>query len=87
MSLTERLVVKGTRQDMDYEEKLVYNAPAIAWNAATTFWATSVAKKVVDNVLRMMTALLIVPQPAIPQDPVANPPSTLLKVYNALVIK
>ena len=31
-SLTERLVGDGTRQDMEYEEELVHNALAIAWD-------------------------------------------------------
>ena len=59
MSLTERLVGKGNRQDMEYEEELVHNAPAIAQNAIVL-----VAKKVEDNVLRMITALVSCHQPA-----------------------
>ena len=82
MSLTKRLAGKGTRQDMEYEEELVHNAPAIAQNAII-----SVAKKVEDNVLHMMTAPVIAPQPAIPQDIAANLPCALLKTPNALVIK
>ena len=45
------------------------------------------AKKVEDNILHMVTATVIVPQPTAPQDPAANPPHTLLKAPNALVIK
>ena len=55
-SLTERQAGKGTRQDMEYEEESVHNTPAIAWNAII-----SVAKKVEDNILHMMTALVAVP--------------------------
>ena len=53
--LTERLAGKGTRKDMEYEGSL-YNAPAIVWHAFI-----SVAKKVEDNVLHMMTVPVIVP--------------------------
>ena len=42
---------------MEYEEELVHNAPTIAWNAILL-----VARKVEDNVLCMMTALVTVPQ-------------------------
>ena len=82
MSLTERLAGEGTRQDMEYEEELVHNALAIAWNTII-----SAAMKVEDNVLHVMTAPVIAPQPTVPQDAMANPPHALLKVPNALVIK
>ena len=81
-SLTERLAGKDTRQDMEYEEKLVHNVLAIAWNAIIL-----VAKKVDDNVLHMMTAPVIVPQPAILQNPAANLLCALVKAPNALIIK
>ena len=61
MSLTERLAGKGTRQDMEYGEDSVHNVPAIAQNAIV-----SVAKKVWDNILCMMTALVTMPQPTAP---------------------
>ena len=61
MSLPKRLAGKGTRQDIEYEEELVHNAPAIASNAVI-----SVAKKVEDNVLQMMTALVAALQPTMP---------------------
>ena len=61
MNLTERLEGKGTRQDMEYEEESVHNARAIAQNAGI-----SVAKKVEDNVLCVMTALVTMLQPTIP---------------------
>ena len=82
ISLTKRLVGKGTRQDMEYEEELVHNALAIAQNAIVL-----VAKKVEDNILHVITAPVAALQPAAPQDPVANPPCALLKAPNALVIK
>ena len=82
MSLTDRLVGKGTRQDMEYEEELVHNALAIAQNAII-----SVAKKVEDNIVHIMTAPIIALQPTILQNPVANPLCTLLKAPNTLVIK
>ena len=82
MSLIKRLVGKGTRQDMEYMEKSVYNAPAIAQNTVT--W---VAKKVEDNVMRVMTTPIIALQSATLQDPAANPPHALLKVHNAIVFK
>ena len=49
---------KGTWQAMEYKEELVHNVPVAAWNAIV-----SVAKKVEDNVLHMMTTLVIVPHP------------------------
>ena len=55
-SLTERLVGEGTRQDMKYKEKLVYNVMAIAQNTIIL-----VAKKVEDNVLCMMTTPFMLP--------------------------
>ena len=53
---------------MEYKEELVHNAPAIAWNTII-----SVAKKVEDNVLHVMTALVTTLQPTVLQDPAANP--------------
>ena len=81
-NLTKRLAGKGTRQDMEYEEDLVHNAPAISQNTII-----SVAKKVEDNSLCVMTAPVIMPQPTMLQNPVTNLPRTLLKVPNTLVIK
>ena len=66
---------------MEYEE-LVPNAPAIAQDTIM-----SMAKNIKDNVLHMMTALFIVLQPTVLQNPVAHPSFALLKVPNALVIK
>ena len=82
MSLTERLTGVGTRQVMEYEEELVHNALMAARNAVV-----SMAKKVEDNVLHMMTALVIMPPSTMPKNPEANPPGVLLKAPNALVIK
>ena len=82
MSLTKRLAGEGTRQDMEYEEELVHNALAIAQSAFI-----SVAKKVEDNILCMMTAPVATPQPTKLQNPMANPPCTLLKAPDTLVIK
>ena len=81
-SLTERLMGKGTGQVMEYEEESVHNAPTAARNAVI-----SVAKKVEDNILRVMTALVITPPSAVPSTPEANPPGVLPKAPNALVIK
>ena len=81
-SLTKRLVGEGTRQDMEYEEELVHNVPAIAWSAII-----SVAKKAEDIVLCMMTTLVIMLQPTVLQNQVANLPHILLKMPNTLVIK
>ena len=81
-SLTERLTGKGTRQAMEYEEELVRNAPTAARNAIVT-----VAKKVEDNVLRVMTALVITPPSAASKTPEADPPGVMPKAPNALVIK
>ena len=67
---------------MEYEEESVHNAPAIAWNAIV-----SVAKKVEDTNLHVMTAPIIMPKPVVPQDPAANLPHALLKASNTLVIK
>ena len=66
---------------MEYEEELVHNAPMVARNAI------SVAKKVEDNVLHVMTALVVMPPSAMPNTPEADPPGILPKAPNALVIK
>ena len=79
-SLTKKKAAKGTRQE--YEEELVHNALAIAWNAVV-----SMAWIVKDNILWVMTALVIAPESATPQTPVVNPPYALLRVPIALIIK
>ena len=81
-SLTERLMGKGTRQAMEYEEELVHNALTPAHNTIV-----SVAKKVEDNILHVMTAPAIMLPSAMPKTPEANPLGVLLKAPNALVIK
>ena len=81
-NLTERLTSKGTRQAMEYKEELVHNMPTAACNAIV-----SMAKKVEDNVLRVMTAPVITWPSATPKTPEANLPGVLPKVPNALVIK
>ena len=82
MSLTNRLACKGTRQDMEHEKESVHNVLAIAQKAIIL-----VAKKVENNILCVITAPVIMLQPTTLQDPMANPPHTLLKVPNAFVIK
>ena len=47
----------------------------------------SIAKKVEDNVLHVMTTLVIMLPSAVPKAPATNPPSTLLRAPNALVHK
>ena len=81
-SLTERLTGKGTRQAMEYEEESVYSMPMATRNAVV-----SVAKKVKDNVLCVMTAPVVTPPSAVLKTPEANPPGVLPKAPNALVIK
>ena len=81
-SLTERLTGEGTGQAMEYEEESVHNTPTAAGNAVV-----SVAKKVEDNVLHMMTAPVVTPPSAAPNAPEADPPGLLPKPPNALVIK
>ena len=49
---------------MEYEEESVHNAPTAARNAVV-----SVAKKVEDNVLRVMTAPVVMPPSAAPTTP------------------
>ena len=73
---------KGTRQVIKYEEELVENMPAMAQNAIV-----SVANKSADNVLHIMTALVVALHLAMLQNPAANLLCTLLKVANALIIK
>ena len=80
--LTERLTGKGTRQAMEYEEELVHNVLTAAHNAVV-----SVAKKVEDNVLCVMTTPVVTPPSASPKIPEANPPGILPKGPNALIIK
>ena len=81
-SLTKRLTGEGTGQAMEYEEELVHNVPTAARNAVV-----SVAKKVEDNVLHVMTAPVVTPPSTTPNTPEADPPGILPKVPNALVIK
>ena len=73
---------KGTGQAMEYEEELVHNVPTAALNAIV-----SMAKKIEDNVLCIMTMPVIMPPSAKPKNPIANPLGALLKAPNALVIK
>ena len=81
-SLTKRLTGEGTGQAMEYKEELVHNAPMAARNAIV-----SVAKKVEDNILHVMTVPVIMPPSAAPNTPEADPLDVLPKVPNALVIK
>ena len=81
-SLTERLAGESTGQAMEYEEESVHNVPTAARNAIV-----SIAKKVEDNVLHVMTALVILLPSAAPQTPVASPPCALLRALNTLIIK
>ena len=80
-SLTERIMGEGIGQAMEYEEKLVHNVPTAACNAIL-----SIAKKVEDNVLYVMTMPVIMQPSAALKTPVSNPPSTLPRAPNALVI-
>ena len=81
-SLTKRLMSEGTRQAMEYEEELVHNVPTAAQNAIV-----SMAKKVKNNFLCVMTSP-VVTLPSTPlKVPEANPPGILPKAPNALVIK
>ena len=56
--------------------------PTAARNAVV-----SMAKKVEDNVLRVMTMPVVTPPSAMPKTPEANPLGILPKAPNALVIK
>ena len=67
---------------MEYEEESVHNMPTAARNAIV-----SMAKKVEDNVLRVMTVPVITPPSAAPTTPGADSPGVLPKAPNALVIK
>ena len=73
---------KGTGQAMEYKKELVHNVPTAARNAIVP-----VAKKVKDNVLCVMTALVITLLSAVLKIPEANPLGILPKAPNALVIK
>ena len=81
-SLTERLTGKGAGQAMEYEEESVHNTPTAAHNTVV-----SIAKKVEDNVLHVMTAPVITPPSATPNTPEADPLGVLPKAPSALVIK
>ena len=67
---------------MEYKEELVHNMPTAARNTIV-----SMAKKVEDNVLRVMTAPVVTPPSTMPKTPEANLPGILPKAPNALVIK
>ena len=56
--------------------------PTAAYNAIV-----SMAKKVEDNVLRVMTTPVVTPPSAAPKTPEANPLGILPKAPNALIIK
>ena len=81
-SLTKRLTGKGTGQAMEYKEESVHNVPTAARNAIV-----SIAKKVEDNVLCVMTMPVIMLPSTAPKVPATNPLSALLRVPNALIIK
>ena len=81
-SLTKRLTGKGTGQVMEYEEESVHNVLTAAHNAIV-----SIANKVKDNVLHVMTTPIITPPSGKPKTPVASPLGALLRAPNALVIK
>ena len=81
-SPTKRLMGKGTGQAMEYKEDSVCNVPMAARSNIV-----SIAKKVEDNILHVMTALVIAPQSAMLQTPAANQPHTVLRVPNAFIIK
>ena len=81
-SLTERLTGKGTGQAMEYEEESVHNALMAAHNAVM-----SMAKKVEDNLLCVMTVPVVTPPSTMPNTPEADPLGVLPKAPNALVIK
>ena len=81
-SLNERLTGEGTRQAMEYEEESAHNVVTAACNTIV-----SIAKKVEDNILHVMTAPVIMLPSTMPKAPAANLPSALLRVPNALVIK
>ena len=67
---------------MEYEEESVHNMPMAARNAVV-----SVAKKVEDNVLHVMTVPVITPPSAAPTTPEADSLGVLPKAPNALIIK
>ena len=67
---------------MEYEEESVHNAPMAARNAIV-----SVAKKVEDNVLCVITVPVVTPPSAVPTTPEADSLGILPKAPNALVIK
>ena len=81
-NLTKRLMGEGTGHAMEYEELSVQNVLTAAQNAIV-----SIAKKVEDNVLHIITMPVIMPPSTTPKNPIANPPGTLCRVPNALVIK
>ena len=67
---------------MEYKEELVHNALMAARNAVM-----SMAKKVKDNVLHVMTAPVVTLPSAVPTTQEADSPGVLPKAPNALVIK
>ena len=66
---------------MDYEEDLVHNALPKACNTVVL-----VTLKVEENILCMIRAPVIAPQPITPINPAANLSHAFLKALNALVI-
>ena len=81
-SLTERLMGKRTGQVMEYKVESVHNVPTAARNTVV-----SMARKVKDNILRVMTAPVVMPPSAAPKTPEVNLLGFLPKAPNTLVIK
>ena len=73
---------KGTGQAIEYKEESVHNVPTAAQNNIV-----SMAKKVKDNVLCVMTAPVIRTPYATLKTPESNLPGVLPKATNGLVIK
>ena len=67
---------------MEYEEESIHNVLMAAQNTIV-----SIAKKVKDNILHVMTTLVIALQPTMLQTPVANLLHALVRAPNTLVDK
>ena len=80
--LTKRVVGKGTRCEMEYEEDLMHNMLAISQNTVV-----SMANNARDNIPCIMMLPVIAPQQTISSNPASNPLYALLKVPNILVVK
>ena len=81
-SLTKRLMGYGTGQAMEHEEESVHNVLTTARNTIV-----SIAKKVKDNVLCVITTPVTTPPSTMPKAPATKLLSALLRAPSIFIMK